>query len=1145
MNRFLLTLIAVLCAFCAFAVGFNNGGPGAIWQPNKDSNGNWIGDGGHEKILRVERGKTQIINLVGDVTITDRVFVGSSTTDQNTGSANPDPAVLEIYNATDHPVRIKAYVWSNTNGSNVIFSVWENAVLKIHGKPGAEIIIDGNGGITHSLTDANGNVVAHHPSGSEWDGTRWGLIESTGTLDFENVIIENVNFKRYDYTIGTTSYCNTEDGDCAVIKLNPWVASDEKGNGPYYTQKTTTFRNCIFRNIRNESGGYASVLTTYGNAGKRSENDRSSCKIIFENCEIYDVKQNGHTKKMRYGDELVDYDETSAGIIRFRGSWPGDMDLINTKIHDNYSKYDCAGVLWNAIGSGNPNNMPLLTINGCKFYDNKTDEDAGALRLEGNFLFTGAQSEFYGNSARRGGAIQIWGYSGGDPITKGTIEQTLNDRVYCHHNTANQGGALIICYETPCNLPQDQGMTIETILNGCVFERNTAKWQGGAICLQHVTERLGKWNTKLYLDKATFTGNKVTSEVNAGTSGGGAIHSWNFNVEARPGYGGCTFVNNTSNKFGGSIFAEGSSSLKFDNVTINGSECADKGGAIFGYGGNVSFDIKTININQTVAKTSGGAIHLQDGSTCKFNNATITDCTSKGNGGGISISNNASLDITSGKINNNHANGGSGGGVYASASKFTMTNGEINNNTASSDGGGVYATGSTFKMDNGKINGNTASAGSGGGVYTAGSSFTMGNGEINNNRASLHGGGVWFANNVDNASAKTFSFGGGSISNNVSGGFGGGVCIYTGSTTGSTFSLTGGSINGNRAEVGGGLYLNGWSTYTVDLHNTNVESNTAYLGGGVLVYNCGLNYKNGFVRHNKAIKRDGSNKPKTMYYTNHSKYVNNTDEVNKDLSGIGGGIYSTNGNVVSFDLTEKKFGLYSNLADYGADDLFSTRTSDSATTKMNLPNPNEMDVIDGFEVPKTSLFWAEDYVEGDENFGQKPASAGAGPNKRYRTLLYERSEQLTNAKFVPGEYTNNYIMAALGYNFVYGIIKKTGMNKDETAIIDIYEGELTSVEGKTPLYRVALTGDDSGDAEKHILLHPGTWTVVESKWSWTYAGTAQSVVSNDVRTIGGQPAIVRSLIDTSEESVRTFTFTNTKKANVTPNAESIYKNEFK
>lgn len=1035
MNRFLLTLIAALCACCAFAEGFNNGGPGAIWQPNK-SNGQWIGDGAHEKILRVDRGTTQRIDLVGDVTITDRIFVGSSTTDQNTGSANPKPAVLEIYNATDHPVRIRAYVYSNTNGSNVIFSVWENAVLKIHGNKGAPIIIDGNGGITHRITDKNGNERDHHEcdASGAWDGTRWGLIESTGTLDFENVIIENVNFKRYDYSVSGVAYCNTEDGDCAVIKLNPWEdPNDQKGNGKYYTQKTSTFRNCIFRNIRNMSGGYASVLTTYGNAGKRTQNTRSSCKIIFDNCEIHHVEQNGHTKKMRYGTEPVDNDETSAGIIRFRGSWPGDMDLIKTKIHDNFSEYDCAGVLWNAIGSGYSDKMPLLTIDGCEFYNNETKRDAGALRLEGNFLFTGAQSKFYKNTAARGGAIQIWGYSGGDAVQSGTITQTLNECVYCHDNTANQGGALNIYYDGSCSLPD--GMDINTYLNGCIFENNTAKWQGGAICLQKSV--LGKWNTKLYLDKATFTNNEVTSTVSSGgESGGGALHAWNFDAEARTGAGGCTFRYNTSNNYGGAIFAEGTSHLKFAN-------------------------------------------------------ATITNCTSKGNGGGIYIKSGATIDIASGKINNNQTTEGSGGGVHASGASFTMTNGEINNN-----------------------------------------------------RASLHGGGVWFANNVDNASAKTFSFGGGSISNNVSGGFGGGVCIYTGSTTGSTFSLTGGSINGNRAEVGGGLYLNGWSSYTVNLYNTNVESNTAYLGGGVLVYNCGLNYKNGFVRHNKAIKRDGSSKPATMYYTNHSKYVNNEDVVNTDLSGIGGGIYSTNG-TVKFDLNDKKFGLYSNLADYGADDLLSTRTSNTANATMQLPNPNNMDVIDGFEVPKTSLFWAEDYVEGDTNFGQKPASAGAGPNKRYRTLLYERSEQLTNAKFVPGEYTNNYIMAALGYNFVYGIIKKTGMNKDETAIIDIYEGELTSVEGKTPLYRVALTGDDSGDAEKHILLHPGTWTVVESKWSWTYAGTAQSVVSNDVRTIGGQPAIVRSLIDTSEESVRTFTFTNTKKANVTPNAEAIKQNTFK
>ncbi|MGM9843479.1 MAG: hypothetical protein ACI30S_04570 [Muribaculaceae bacterium] len=1086
MKRIILTIISILAFSGAYAEGWNNGGNNAIWQPYKNADGTWVGDGNHEKILRVDRGTTRRIDLVGDVTITDRIFVGSSTTSQETGSANPAEAVLEIYNATDHDVRIKAYVWSNTNGSNVIFSVWENAKLIIHGKPGARIIIDGNGGITHPITNDTGTTVTHHQCDGTgaWDGTRWGLIESTGTLDFEYVTIENVRFNRYDYTIGTTQYSNMSDGDCAVIKLNPWMdANNNKGNGKYYTQKTTTFRHCIFRNIRNEDNednyaGYASVLTTYGNAGQRSENNRTTCKITFDDCEIYDVKQNGHTKQMRYGTEAVDNDDGSAGLIRFRGSWPGDMDLINTKIHDNYSKYDCAGVLWNAIGGGNPSNMPLLTVNGCKFYNNKTDNDAGALRLEGNFTFSGNQSEFYGNTAGRGGAIQIWGYSGGDAITQGTLNQYINDCVYCHNNTANQGGALYICYDSPCSLPN--GMNINTYLDGCIFENNTANWQGGAICLNN--SQLGKWNLKLYLDKATFTGNNVTSSFNGSTSGGGALHTWNFNVEARSGAAGCTFTNNKSNYWGGAIFAEGTSTVTLDNLTFTGNESdvnGSYGGAIFGTGGNVYFDVKTVNIDKLVSSTSGGGIYLKDGARCKISNATITNCKSNGSGGGIHLQNGSSLEIVSGKINNNYANGGTGGGVCA-----------------------------------------------------IGSSFTMGNGEINDNKASSHGGGVYFTNDVSsNASAKTFRFSGGSISNNKSGGFGGGVCLYTGETTGSTFELTGGNISNNTAANGGGIYLNAWGQYAIPLQNTNIEHNTAYLGGGVLMYNGTLNYKKGLIRYNKAIARTGNSKPSTMYQVNHC--INSGgDAVNPDLSGIGGGIYATWG-IINLD-TSEGFGVYSNTADFGADDLFANAQNNAT---VDMPNPTSM-TITGFDVPTSSLYWFEDYVEGDSNFGKKPSNAGAGPNRRYRDLLYERSSQLTNSRFTPGRYSD-YIMAALGYNFVYGTLKKSGLKEGETTIINIYRGEISTMVGAQPYVQVPLTGDKNGNATRKIFLQPGTWTVVESTWSWTYKGTAEG---DGVKTVDGQPAITRELIETSDENLRTFSFTNEKQKSA-PNAESIKKND--
>lgn len=1061
MKRIFFTIIVVLSVFSALAEGWNNGGTGTIWQPFK-VNGNFVGDGDHEKILRVERGDSIRINLVGDVTITDRIFVGSSTTSQSAQSANPPRTVLDIYNGNNYDIRIKAYIWSNTNNSNVMFSVWENAVLRIHGNPNGRIIIDGNGKVTRNkILDEYNNEHDHHPCDNSggWDGTRWGLIESTGTIDFEYVTIENVNFSRYDYPVGSNWYYNKSDGDCAVIKLNPWTdPNNNKGNGMYYTQKSTTFRHCIFRHIRNQDSddtyaGYASILTTYGNAGQRSENNRTSCKITFDDCEIHDVQQNGHTKEKRYGTELVDYDTGSAGLIRFRGSWPGDMYLINTRIHDNYSKYDCAGVLWNAIGSGDPAKMPLLTIDGCKFYNNTTEGDAGALRLEGNFTFSGKKSEFYNNKAKRGGAIQVWGYSGGDEVKQGTLTQTFNELVDCHDNSADQGGALFIDYEGGlCHLPS--GMTVNTYFNGCTFKNNTANWQGGAICLNNSS--LNTWKLKLYLDKATFTGNKVTNTSNGC---GGALHTWNFDVEARAGAAGCVFEDNKANNSGAGMYVEGTSTVTLDNLTFKRNKvCEDGssagyGGAIAGNGGNVTLNLKKVTIDDCFANTSGGGVFLKNGAKCTIDNATITNC----------------------KTN------GSGGGVHVSGSSLTMNSGQINGNTASS-----------------------------------------------------HGGGIYFDNDVTDASAKTFKFGGGSISNNKSGGFGGGVCIYTGSA-GGTFSLTGGNITYNTAANGGGLYLNAWGPYAIPLENTNIENNTAYLGGGVLMYNGTLNYKRGLIRYNKAIARDGSSKPSTtgtMYQVNHC--INSGgDAVNPELSGIGGGIYSTWGKI-NFLNTNEGFGIYSNTADFGADDLF----ANAENTTMDLPNPSGMNVT-GFNVPNTSLHWYEDYIVGDSNFDKRPSDSNPGPNERYRTLIYDLSNDLNKNIITPGEDYSNYIMAALGYNLVYAKIAKSGLKAGETAIMNIYEGNISSMSGATPYAQVALTGDSEGNAQRQILLRPGTWTVVESKWSWSYKGTAEGT---GAKTVDSLPAITRIIEADYDENTRTFSFKNTK-TDTEHNAEECVKNK--
>ena len=85
-------------------------------------------------------------------------------------------------------------------------------------------------------------------------------------------------------------------------------------------------------------------------------------------------------------------------------------------------------------------------------------------------------------------------------------------------------------------------------------------------------------------------------------------------------------------------------------------------------------------------------------------------------------------------------------------------------------------------------------------------------------------------------------------------------------------------------------------------------------------------------------------------------------------------------------------------------------------TSINLPDPTTMNVV-GFEVPKENQFWAQDYIEGDTNYGKRPEAAPAvSPQTRYRILLNNLESNLVKTKIPSGTYTE-YICAALGYCF--------------------------------------------------------------------------------------------------------------------------------
>ena len=230
-----------------------------------------------------------------------------------------------------------------------------------------------------------------------------------------------------------------------------------------------------------------------------------------------------------------------------------------------------------------------------------------------------------------------------------------------------------------------------------------------------------------------------------------------------------------------------------NNVTLclNGHKitAADGMDAIYMTGGSITLtDCKGVGTITHASSKTGRGVYVSSG-TFNMYGGSITGNKAQdaqGRGGGVYVySGSGTFNMYGGSITGNRATG-DGGGVYKSGSNssFNMYGGSITGNTANSDGGGVYVDGGGFTMSGGTIGGtktgetNTATYG-GGGVYVVGSSstFEMTDGSITGNNAA-YGGGVYTVNE--------FKMTGGSITGNNAyksdyiSTFGGGVCVGSG-----------------------------------------------------------------------------------------------------------------------------------------------------------------------------------------------------------------------------------------------------------------------------------------------------------------------------------------------------------------------------
>lgn len=622
---------------------------------------------------------------------------------------------------------------------------------------------------------------------------------------------------------------------------------------------------------------------------------------------------------------------------------------------------------------------------------------------------------------------------------------------------------------------------------------------------------------------------------------------------------GCTFRNNRAMRNAGALRLETKFEFSGSKTVVTGNEC-------YGYQRDSTLLDQKYIPSLTQDKGNGGGIHIYgyssdayevggEGEDMTYNLSDlleVTDNYAAGQGGGIAFDFTSGTKLVDGTniianfngltLKNNRA-GMDGGGIYfnnttPSERNYTFNiylNAGIIDNNEASFGGGISANKMKIAYSTSDktvtVSNNKATAGSGGGIYISDGDVSLDKVDVTNN-SSLYedveagevygGGGVY----VENGS---FHIQSGSIANNASGMYGGGVFVYNDQTaTTNTVELSGGEIRQNNARYGGGLAACGNLNLTIQ--DINIQNNTAFNGGGILMKGiengpAKLNYRSGIIRYNQAKANNGQTL-ETAYGLDY-----------KTLSGLGGGFYVGQYSQLSFAdeeaslYADKSFGIYSNTADNGADDLFGYNSD----VKITLPNVQNMN-LDGFEGGSIlNLFWGEDYITNDPNYNQGLKLKGDAwdedrTNQRVRDVFKTNSGDYFTIVFDADEtskvYQNKYLSLSLIWHQDFLLLVKEGMKAGENAIFTIYQVD----DGEKKLYVTVMLTDADADAngvrtKKITLKKAGTYRIEEQPWAWAYDADL--------------PTLEKEVGQNSSDEDRTFTFTNTPKESTPPHDESL------
>ncbi len=801
----------------------------------------------------------------------------------------------------------------NTSGS-INIAKWIKLNLNDHTING-DVKVDLSGKKDDAATSQDGKTAVEKKV-EIVGGTITGATDSGVTIkDAEdtNVLLKDLTIEDNKGTQGggvhiensqnvTIDHCTIQDNKTTEVSKNGSDVSVGAGGGVFVSDNShVTITD-------------SKILDNTGTRGGGVYVDNSTVEVedsTIDNNTADDVPSDAPDSNRGVGGGIYSFDSTLTVT---------DSTISNNtaKGHNGIFKYNSSGRLSSAgfgkggggicaVGKKSDVTLDGVTVTGNKaiYSDSSNNGVGGGINAQGGKLTVTDSSTISNNNAR--------GNGGGIASEEGNVLNVSDSTV--QGNTGNNGGGIHFGERNEKTAP-----TTATITDTKILDNESIGSQGGGVCVATKSTAI--------LKDCTVAGNKTTSmgggifgtlasitldnvqvENNKATSASGMGGGVFLQGLAVPGsltlQNGSVIRNNTASSMGGGLFLYGNVGLKSENSEISGNKALYGAGiAASQYLANFAspklelVDTK-VNNNGDANTVMGGGIYAASGVTVTSKNTKFLGNTAN-TAGGILLYLNSSADLDNSEVSGNKATG-NGGGVYVydATCSLTASNGTVFRENTASNGGGIFSFGGTVTAEDSTFKKNTAVKNGGAIAATQNSSLTVRNSKVLENTSGDKAGGIL-------AEKSTLEVTDSIIDGNRAS-LGGGLYIADIDAPGETkedkpeHTITRTEITNNTADgmgIGGGIYLGAQKLTITDSKltgNNTISKNGQTQGGAIVAYSPGdFTLDNTLIQGNTADVGGGIHVLSTKLRDSHIILCNNTRITGNVANQFGGGIFLDN-----------------------------------------------------------------------------------------------------------------------------------------------------------------------------------------------------------------------------------------------------------